>query len=171
MNPRLLKEVKSVRMLLGLVVLQGVLSGILIIFQAYDLADIVNRVYLDHQGFVHVEHTIWSLLVIIIARALLTLFGETGALSLATKIQARLRLQLSQRILDAGPLYVNREQTGELVNTVIKGVEDLEPYLARYIPQVAITGLVPTIILIEAFVKDWITGVILLVTIPLIPFL
>lgn len=170
MNPRLLKEVKPVRILLGLVVLQGVLSGILIIFQAYDLADIVNRVYLDHQGFVHVEHTIWSLLVIIIARALLTLFGETGALSLATKIQARLRLQLSQRILDAGPLYVSREQTGELVNTVIKGVEDLEPYLARYIPQVAITGLVPTIILIEAFVKDWITGVILLVTIPLIPF-
>ncbi|XAQ46149.1 thiol reductant ABC exporter subunit CydD [Sulfobacillus thermotolerans] len=53
---------------------------------------------------------------------------------------------------------------------MIQGIEDLEPYLARYVPQIAITALVPTIILVEAFSRDWITGLILLITVPLIPF-
>ncbi len=170
MQPRLLKEIQSVRVLLGLVVLQGVLGGILIIYQAYDLADIVNRVYLGHENLSQVQYLLENLLLVIGLRALLTLFGESGALSLATRVQARLRLRLSQRILDAGPMYVNREQAGELVNTLIQGVEDLEPYLARYIPQVAMTALVPTIILIDVFAKDWISGLILLITLPLIPF-
>ncbi len=170
MQPRLLKEIQSVRVLLGLVVLQGVLGGILIIYQAYDLADIVNRVYLGHENLSQVQYLLENLLLVIGLRALLTLFGESGALSLATRVQARLRFRLSQRILDAGPMYVNREQAGELVNTLIQGVEDLEPYLARYIPQVAMTALVPTIILIDVFAKDWISGLILLITLPLIPF-
>ena len=170
MNPRLFKEVRSVRVLLGFVVLQGVLNGILILLQAYDLADIVNRVYIDHQGFLAVGHVLWSFLGVIVLRAFLALFGESGGLILATQIQARLRRDLGRRLLASGPLYVNGQQTGELVNTLIKGVEDLEPYFARYVPQVTITALVPTVILVEAFIKDWITGVILLVTLPLIPF-
>lgn len=170
MHPRLLKEIKSVRILMGLVVLQGVVGGILIIYQAYDLADIVNRVYLLHESLVQVESLLVNLLAVMGGRALLALFGESGALSLATRVQSHLRLNLSQRILAAGPLYVNREEAGELVNTVIRGVEDLEPYLARYIPQVAITALVPTIILVDVMFRDWITGLILFITLPLIPF-
>lgn len=170
MHPRLLKEIKSVRSLMGLVVLQGVVGGILIIYQAYDLANIVNRVYLLHENLVQVESLLVNLLAVMGGRALLALFGESGALSLATRVQSHLRLNLSQRILAAGPLYVNREEAGELVNTVIRGVEDLEPYLARYIPQVAITSLVPTIILVDVMFRDWITGLILFITLPLIPF-
>ena len=170
MNPRLLKEVRSVRTLLGLVVLQGVFSGLLIIGQASLLALIVSRVFIGHQSLSAVQHLLWILLAVIAARAVLTLLGETGALTLATRIQASLRTRLTERLLNAGPLYVHSQKTGELVNTLIQGVEDLEPYLARYVPQIAITALVPTIILVEAFSRDWITGLILLITVPLIPF-
>ena len=170
MNPRLLKEVRSVRTLLGLVVLQGLFSGLLIIGQASLLALIVSRVFIGHQSLFAVQHLLWILLAVIAARAVLTLLGETGALTLATRIQASLRTRLTERLLNAGPLYVHSQKTGELVNTLIQGVEDLEPYLARYVPQIAITALVPTIILVEAFSRDWITGLILLITVPLIPF-
>ncbi|POB11677.1 thiol reductant ABC exporter subunit CydD [Sulfobacillus sp. hq2] len=170
MNPRLLKEVKSVQTLLGLVILQGVLSGILIIAQASVLALIVSRVFIGHQTLASVQHLLWVLLAIIVARAVLTWLGETGSLTLATRVQSSLRMRLTQRLLNAGPLYVHAQKTGELVNTLIQGIEDLEPYLARYVPQIAITALVPTIILVEAFSRDWITGLILLITVPLIPF-
>ncbi|PSR37437.1 MAG: thiol reductant ABC exporter subunit CydD [Sulfobacillus thermosulfidooxidans] len=170
MNPRLLKEVKSVQTLLGLVILQGVLSGILIIAQASVLALIVSRVFIGHQTLASVQHLLWMLLAIIVARAVLTWLGETGSLTLATRVQSSLRMRLTQRLLNAGPLYVHAQKTGELVNTLIQGIEDLEPYLARYVPQIAITALVPTIILVEAFSRDWITGLILLITVPLIPF-
>ncbi|AUW93241.1 thiol reductant ABC exporter subunit CydD [Sulfobacillus thermotolerans] len=170
MNPRLLKEVKSVQTLLGLVILQGVLSGILIIAQASVLALIVSRVFIGHQTLASVQHLLWVLLAIIVARAVLTWLGETGSLALATRVQSSLRMRLTQRLLNAGPLYVHAQKTGELVNTLIQGIEDLEPYLARYVPQIAITALVPTIILVEAFSRDWITGLILLITVPLIPF-
>lgn len=58
---------------------------------------------------------------------------------------------------------------GELVNTAIEGIESLEDYFARYLPQLALAGLIPLFMLLYIFPRDLQTGIIMLLTGPLIP--
>jgi ATP-binding cassette subfamily C protein CydD len=68
-----------------------------------------------------------------------------------------------------GPAYVWDEQSGELANTAVEGIEALDAYFRQYLPQVALAALVPLTVLLFIFPLDWLSGLILLLTAPLIP--
>ena len=73
-------------------------------------------------------------------------------------------------LLALGPAYTQGERSGELANTVLEGVEEIDAYFSQYLPQLALAALVPLIFLLFIFPLDTISAVILLVTAPLIPF-
>jgi len=79
------------------------------------------------------------------------------------------RTALVRRLQALGPAYVRTRHSGEIAAAVVDGVEALESYYARYLPQVALVALVPLPILACVFARDWISGLILLCTVPLIP--
>src|SRR5207253_112021 len=70
-----------------------------------------------------------------------------------------------------GPAYASGERTGELVTTAGEGVERLDPYVSRYLPQVVLSVFVPLVILSAVATQDWPSAAVLLVTAPIIPLL
>ncbi len=93
----------------------------------------------------------------------------------ARQIKQDLRKRLFTHILDLGPAYLRNErgetgaQTGELVNLATEGVDALEVYFSQYLPQVALAALIPLSILVFVFPSDSLSGIVLLVTAPLLP--
>ncbi|HKI53706.1 MAG TPA: ABC transporter transmembrane domain-containing protein, partial [Anaerolineales bacterium] len=170
MHRRLLTLTRDSRFPLFLTVLSGLLAGLLTIGQAYLVSSTVNGVFLEGQNLAQVFHWLQLILLIIAGRAFLTWVNEVSANAVAVRIKTDLRERLFNHILNLGPAYTRGQRTGDLTTAAIEGIEALDAYYSQYLPQLVITALVPISILIFVFPTDLLSGFILLITAPLIPF-
>jgi ATP-binding cassette subfamily C protein CydD len=148
----------------------GLLSGFLLIAQAWFLANIINGVVFEKLQLHDVQLWIGLLLGIFIIRALLAWASEQAAFYASAKIKQQLRDRLHRHLQALGPLHVGDGRSGERVNTIVDGIEALENYYARYLPAMSLVVFVPLSILVFVFPIDWISGLVMLGTAPLIPF-
>ena len=167
---RLLQEVKAFRILSALGVLLALVMGGLVILQAQKLSSLINGVFLGKQTLEVVTPVFRILLLIILLRAVLTFLNGSVAGLLAAKMKDRLRRLLLEKVSRLGPAFTAGETTGELTTTALQGIEALDAYFSQYLPQILVAALLPLLILIVVFPLDLLTGVVFLVTAPLIPF-
>jgi ATP-binding cassette, subfamily C, bacterial CydCD len=170
MHRRLLSLTRDSRTALLLTVLSGFLAGLLIIGQAYFLSRTVNGVYLQRQTLAQVTPWLQLILLLMAGRAFLTWVNEVSANIVAVRIKTDLRERLFEHILNLGPAYTRGERTGELTTAAVEGIEALDAYYSQYLPQLVVTALIPISILIVVFPIDPLSGIVMLVTAPLIPF-
>jgi ATP-binding cassette subfamily C protein CydD len=171
MEKQLFRQVKYARIMLILTVVSGVLGTGAMIAQMVFLSRIVNSVFLLHANLVQVEPLLLLLLGAILVRAGLVWVREVTAQEAAIRIKSTLRKRLFAHLLQLGPAYCKGESTGELVMTASEGIERLDAYISRYLPQVALCILVPLLIAGYVLLLDWTSAVLLLVTGPVIPLL
>lgn len=112
---------------------------------------------------------LFALVLLALARAPLLSGTEALASRAAAEIKHGLRVRLLRRLVERGPLFVAGERAGELVHTVGGGVEALEAYYARYLPQSALAILQPLLLLLAVLGADPLSALILFLTWPLIP--
>jgi len=135
------------------------------------LSTIVARVFLQRATISQVGSLLLLLLAASIAHALCTWAREVTAQRGARCAKAALRQRLFIHLLLLGPVYTRNERTGELTATASEGIERLDAYLSRYLPQLALSVLVPLLLLAVVFPLDWVSALLLLLTAPLIPLL
>jgi ATP-binding cassette subfamily C protein CydD len=169
LDPRLLTEARTVRRWLALTVGLGWAAGILVVLQARALSRVVSQVFLAGQSLSGVGSLLAALLLVAIARAGLMWAGEVTANRVAGQVKRDLRERFFAHILELGPAYTRGERSGELVNTAVEGIESLEAYFSQYLPQLALTVLVPVTFLVLVFPLDLLSGLVLLLTAPIIP--
>lgn len=148
----------------------GLLSGFLLIAQAWFLAKTVNGVVFEKLTLFDVQAWLWLLLAVFIFRAILAWASEQAAFFASAKIKQQLRNRLHRHLQAVGPIGSGSERSGERVNTLVDGIEALENYYARYLPAMSLVVLIPLSILVFVFPIDWISGLVMLGTAPLIPF-
>ena len=170
MHRRLLALARDSRFALTLTILSGLFIGLLAIGQAYLVSATVNDVFLEKQTLLQVTHWMQLLFIVIAARGLLTWLNEVAANAVAVRVKSNLRERLFAHILALGPAFSRGERTGELTTAAVEGIEALDAYFSQYLPQLVISALVPITILILVFPLDLLSGIILLLTAPLIPF-
>lgn len=168
-NRRLFQYAATARVALLLTVGLGFAGGVLIALQARLVSQVVSRVFLDGDGLEQVLQLLLILLGIFAARALLVWGGEAAANQVAMRVKSDLQRQLIDQFYLLGPAYARGERTGELANTALEGVDALDSYFREYLPQLSLATLVPATLVILVFPIDWISGLILLLTAPLIP--
>jgi ATP-binding cassette subfamily C protein CydD len=169
MKRRLWRELKPAYPLLAAALFLHVCGGVLTVVQAVLIARVVNAVFIAGQDLHHVERPMYLLLGCIVARSLLLYAGEVCARRMAISVKTDLRTRLVDHIQALGPAYSRSERTGELLNTAMDGVEQLEPYLTRYLPQLAMAAFIPVTILGLVVAKDLLAAAILAGTAALIP--
>ncbi|HLO30569.1 MAG TPA: thiol reductant ABC exporter subunit CydD [Anaerolineales bacterium] len=169
MHQRLLSLTRDSRTALLATVLSGLLIGVLTIGQAYLVSSTVNGVFLEGRTLAQAAGWLRLILVVIGGRALLTWVNEVSANTVAVKIKSELRERLFSHILSLGPAYTRGQRTGELTTAAVEGIEALDAYYSQYLPQLVITALIPISILIVVFPIDLLSGMIMLITAPLIP--
>jgi len=153
-----------------LAVALGSAGGLLLIAQAWLVAKVVNGAIFQGAGLAEVQPWLGWLLALYLARALLAWLAERAAFRGAVRVKVALRDRVFRHIQALGPAYLSGERSGALVEALVKGVEDLEPYYARFLPAMTLTVLIPLAILVVVLPMDWLSGLVLLVTAPLIPF-
>ncbi|MBY4675705.1 thiol reductant ABC exporter subunit CydD [Marinobacterium arenosum] len=170
-SQRWLKQHKALAGRLPLLtVLSGALAGGLLIGQALLLARIADGAMFGHQGLAELAPLLWAMLGLLLVRALLVRTTERLAFRSAAAVKLQLRDRLFRKLIRLGPAWLERQRSGELSHCLHEGIEALEAYYARYLPAVALSAFLPLAILALVLPVDWRSGLILLVTAPLIPF-
>lgn len=166
---RLLSFVPGVRRWLTAVILCQVLGGLLVIAQAAILSLLVAQVFPERLSG-GVLPGLWvGLLGVILLRALLLWLGEYLTGRLIERIKFAIRQRLFEKILASGPALLRQRQTGEVAAVLMEGVENLDAFFARYLPQLIVAAVVPLSILAVVTPRDWISGLIFFLTAPLLP--
>ncbi|MEA1906323.1 MAG: ABC transporter ATP-binding protein [Euryarchaeota archaeon] len=101
--------------------------------------------------------------LLILFRAWLTYLKETIAHYIASGIKIALRNRIYAHLTALGPGYLERRQTGELLAAAVHGVETLEIYFGKYLPQLVITLLTPIVIFTYLTILDWQLAIVLAV--------
>jgi len=167
-DPRLLRHARAARRYLVVTVLLGLAGTGLILAQAALLAHALAAAALG-TGAAALAGTLLALLGVVVARGAAAYGGEATALRAAARIKSQLRRKLIARCLRLGPAWLGGQQPGQLAATATRGLDGLDPYFARYLPQLVLSVLVPAAVLATVTVTDWISGVVIAVTLPLIP--
>ena len=169
LDRRLLGQARAARLALALAVGLGLLGGVTIVVQARTLSRVVGQVFLSGATLGGVGMLLLAFLILSLVRAGLAWGGEMAASAVARRVKHELRARLTAHLLALGPAYARGERSGELANTIVEGVEALDAYFRQYLPQLALAALVPLAILLFVFPLDWVSGLVMLLTAPLIP--
>ena len=147
----------------------GLAAGGLLIVQAWLLARAVDAVTIQGEGLAAVWRWLVPLLGVLILRALANAAADGMAFAAAARIKRGLRAELFDRIAALGPGWMGSQRSGEMANVFVDGVEGVEKYFAAYLPKKTMAAFVPAAILVAVFPKDWVSGLILLITAPVVP--
>ena len=168
-NSGLLEYAKKRKSIFLLSVFFGLLSGFATIAIAFFLANAINDVFLLNKNLNDVSFLIYLFILASLLKAIFTILKEYFSNKLSAEIKIELRSKLIGKLFSLGPVLIAGEKRGELSNTISEGVEKIDVYFSQYLPQLFLSALIPLSILIFIFPIDLLTGIIFLLTAPLIP--
>ncbi|GAP06827.1 thiol reductant ABC exporter, CydD subunit [Anaerolinea thermolimosa] len=170
LDRNLLRLLRKVLLPIGMSILAGIAAGIFLIIQAKLVSQVVMQVFVHGGGRNEVLPTLWIILGVIVIRSGWIFANERFSASAARQVKTILREQILAKLIRLGPLYTRRHEAGELSAVLLQGVDTLDAYFSQFIPQAILAATVPLAVLLFVFPVDWLSGIILTVTGPLIPF-
>jgi thiol reductant ABC exporter CydD subunit len=168
LDQRLVHRARPVRRLLALDACVGAAAAVLVLLQATLLARIVARAF-DGASLGDVSRDLVLLALAFAARGALTWVFEVAGRRAASTVLSDFRLELVERRLTDQPAALDGAEAAELTATAVQGVDGLEAYFARYLPQVVLAVLVPVAVLAWTAAIDPLSAGLLLLTLPLVP--
>ncbi len=169
LDPRLLRYARATRTFLFVSVGLGALSALLIVSQAWLLADVVASAFSGGKSVAQLQAPLAVLLCVVVARAVVAWGAELAAGRSSARAKSQLRGALLERVAGLGVNGSREERTGELAVLATRGIDALDGYFSLYLPQLFLAVIVPLVVLGAVVGEDWISAAIIAVTIPLIP--
>ncbi|MCM3659668.1 thiol reductant ABC exporter subunit CydD [Georgenia satyanarayanai] len=167
LDPRLLRHARAARRYIALTTVLGLASAGLVVAQAILVAGAVAPVVDGDAGWAEVAPLVGWFAVVALARVLVTVVQESLAHRAAADVVAELRGSVLARAVALGPRGL-REPT-DVVMLVTRGLDDLEPYFVRYLPQLLLAATLTPATLVVVAGLDLGSAAIVAGTIPLIP--
>ncbi len=168
-DPRLLRYARTTRVFLAAMTALGLAGAGLVVAQAMLVAGIVVGAFQHHEGTSRLAFAISLLVVVSFGRAAVTWLTELAAHRTSAAVKSELRRGLLERATRLGPGWLATRRTGELTTLALRGVDALDDYFARYLPQLALAVAVPAVVLARIATADWESALVIVVTLPLIP--
>lgn len=165
---RLLGRAAGVRWVLAVDVAAALTTTLLLLAQVSLIATIVADVVAG-RGTGVAAPLAAALVAVVLGRAGLAQVVEVSGRAAANRVMSALRTELVTRRLRHGGADLDGIGSGELAAASVQGVDGLETYFARYLPQVALAVTVPVAVLLVSAFTDLQSALIMLVTLPLIP--
>ena len=152
-------------------IISGVIASAFTILLAYFLAKSINQIFLENRTLSDVSNYIIIFIIAAILKAFFIWYEKSTIDLVVGDIKKTLREAINKKLFDDKGEILSTKQSGELSNTVIKGVEALDAYFSEYLPQLFLSALTPILILIFVFPIDILSGVVFVLTAPIIPLL
>jgi ATP-binding cassette, subfamily C, bacterial CydCD len=180
---QLLNYSATARKFLALAVLIGAAAAACVIAQAALVASIVAGAVVGHRSLGDLRAVFAALVAVVVGRAALAWAAEWAAHRASATAQSELRQAVVQRVATLGPdgplgldqlgpidgTASGKGDAGRVSALVVTGLEALDGYFARYLPQVVLAVVVPLAVVAAVAGADWVSALIVAVTVPLIP--
>lgn len=164
-DPRLLRYAGAARGFFALAAMIGVLQTAVVIAFAWFLTDAITGAL---AGRAVVTSLIWLLGLALLRGALIAASDAAG-----TAAAARTGMQLRSALIGAvgrlGPGWLAQRNQASLAVTAGHGLEALDTYFSRYLPQLVLTVIATPVIVLVMWWQDWPSGLTATITLPLIP--
>ena len=162
LHPRLLALAADVRWRIIISAIVGMLAVAAGVARLAVAAVIIVEVVRGNATF---ESLTWPLVImaaLIVARAALQYLQEVMSHHTASLVKVKLRERLYDHSLALGPGHFDAARTGDALMSLAEGVERLEAFFGRYLPQMIVAALAPVVIFVFMAIIDLWTGVIFL---------
>jgi ATP-binding cassette subfamily C protein CydD len=166
-DPELVRRSRPVRRQLAICVVLGIATAVAVVAQAWWLAQVMAG------GFAGVGLSpLWwplaGVAVAIAARALLGWANDVAAARTGAQVKAQLRCDVMTAVLGPRPAS-GGQSTGQLIALLGAGLDALDGYLGRYLPQLVLAVVVPLVVVVAILLTDVASAVTIALTLPLIP--
>ncbi|MFF9116295.1 thiol reductant ABC exporter subunit CydD [Streptomyces massasporeus] len=168
-DPRLLRYARATRVFLVAVVALGAVGAGLVIAQAMLIAEVVVGAFQHRMAVSELGTPLLLLAAAAGGRALVGWLTELAAHRASAAVKSELRGRLLERAAALGPGWLSGQRTGSLVALATRGVDALDDYFSRYLPQLGLAVVVPVAVLARIVTEDWVSAAIIVGTLPLIP--
>lgn len=168
-DARLLRYARATRLFLGAVVGLGGLGALLVIAQAMLVAEVVVGAFQHGLAVAELRTPLMLLAAVAVGRGLVSWLTELAAHRASAAVKSELRGRLLERATALGPGWLSGQRTGSLVALATRGVDALDDYFSRYLPQLGLAVIVPVAVLARIVTEDWVSAAIIVGTLPLIP--
>ncbi|MEU9520229.1 thiol reductant ABC exporter subunit CydD [Streptomyces sp. NPDC048224] len=168
-DPRLLRYARATRFFLAAVVALGAVGAGLLVAQAMLIAEVVVGAFQHGTSVTGLRTPLLLLVAVACGRALVGWLTELAAHRASAAVKSELRGRLLDRAGALGPGWLSGQRTGSLVALATRGVDALDDYFSRYLPQLGLAVVVPVAVLARIVTEDWVSAAIIVGTLPLIP--
>ena len=165
----LLQQIKPARYWLLASLFFGLLSGVLLIVQASVLAQVIHRLVVEHASRNELIGAFWQVLALVIVRGICAWGREFSGFRAGARVRMTVRAMLLQKLQSLGPVVVAERPAGSWSAIAVEQVEELQAFIAKYLPQMALAVMIPAVMLVVAFPENWVVGLVFLFSAPLIP--
>lgn len=145
------------------------LSGALLIVQAGAIGWLLQALLVERRALPQALPAFAALALVLAVRALLGACAQRAAGDVADAAKFELRRRVYRRLLQRGPLWLRGQRNGELGELLLAHGDALDGYYAGYQPARLEVSVVPLLILLAVGWSDWVVGLLLLFTAPLVP--
>ncbi|MER7710524.1 thiol reductant ABC exporter subunit CydD [Streptomyces werraensis] len=168
-DPRLLRYARATRGFLAAVVALGAIGAGLVVVQAMLIAEIVVGSFQDGRSVGELRTPLLLLVAVAAGRGLVGWLTELAAHRASAAVKSELRGRLLDRATALGPEWLDVQRTGSLVTLATRGIDALDGYFSRYLPQLGLAVVVPVAVLARIVTEEWVSAAIIVGTLPLIP--
>ncbi|MFJ7151190.1 thiol reductant ABC exporter subunit CydD [Streptomyces sp. NPDC100445] len=168
-DPRLLRYARATRFFLAAIVALGAVGAGLVIAQAMLVAEIVVGAFQHGKPATALATPLSLLAAVTVGRAVVAWLTELASHRASAAVKSELRGRLLDRAAALGPGWLSGQRTGSLVTLATRGVDALDDYFSRYLPQLGLAVVVPVAVLARIVTEDWVSAAIIVGTLPLIP--
>ncbi|WP_371182888.1 thiol reductant ABC exporter subunit CydD [Xanthomonas sacchari] len=144
-------------------------SGALLIVQAGAIAWLVQALLVERRELAQALPAFALLALMLVLRAGLGAAAQRAAGDVADAAKLALRRRVYRQLLQRGPLWLRGQRNGELGELLLAHGDALDGYYAGYRPARWEVSVVPLLIVLAVAWSDWVVGLILLFTAPLVP--
>jgi thiol reductant ABC exporter CydD subunit len=166
---RLLALARSARLALVAAVMLGVAAAALAVVQAGLLAHLIASAFLGGAGLDDMMVPVALLAGVFGARSLVAWASEVTAQRISGRVKSGLRVQLLAQAVALGPRWAAGTRSAEVTLLATRGLDALDAYFGRYLPQVALAALIPPTVVVCLALVDGVAALTVALTVPLIP--
>lgn len=166
----LLKLAGRIRGPLAVAVAVGLVVFAASVAQAALVGDVLAQIAAGSE-FGSVGGSLVWIAVVVVARAGAVWLREMVAVSVSGAVKVRLRDQLYAHVVMLGPGAMAQRRSGDLQSTMVDGVEGLEAYYSRYVPQLLVVLTGPPLVLMWMATQDLVVTSVVIVAVATMPLL
>jgi ATP-binding cassette subfamily C protein CydD len=168
LDPRLLRYATAARWFLAGTAVVSLVQTLAIIAFAWLLSQAITGA-VEGRPLAELASGIGMLAIVIVLRAILIWLQELLAQRAAAVVKTQLRSQVLDAVGRRGPDWLAGRQSAAVSTVVTTGLDALDNYFSRYLPQLLLTAIATPILVLVMFMQDLPSGITVIVVLPLIP--